>query len=109
MMMLNSDDWTQMASDLVDIRDDNVVSVVLRRGSSSLDAQSVRVARSGARGGARSSEGAEEQRGQVLVAGDTSLDIEVGDRFTYGGILYRVTFVRPNQRAGIMAEAEAVE
>lgn len=107
--MLSADDWSQMEDDLLAVRDDNAVSMIFRRGSSSLAAQSVRVARTGGRGGRRSSDGATEQRAQVIVAGDVDLDIQVDDRFTYEGVLYRVAFVRPNVRAAVVAEGEAVE
>jgi hypothetical protein len=44
------------------------------------------------------------------VAGGVDFDVQPGDRFTDGsGVLYRVTFVRPNRDAAMTAEAEAVE
>jgi hypothetical protein len=35
--------------------------------------------------------------------------LHVDDRFTVSGVLYRVTFVRPDRRIDTVAEAEAVE
>ena len=45
----------------------------------------------------------------MIVCGATTLDIQVDDRFTTGGVLYRVTLVRPNRSADTQAEAELVE
>jgi hypothetical protein len=107
--MLNSGDYTQMQADLLAVRDDRPASVAFRRGSTVIDAQTVRIARAGARGQvARNVEGS-ESRMEVVVLGDTTLDVEVGDRFTEGGVLYQVVFVRPNRSAGTMAECRAVE
>jgi hypothetical protein len=109
MGLLGSDDLTQMAGDLAEVRGDNQVSVVIRRGGSALGAQSVRVARMGGQGQERDSAGAQQAVGRVVVLGGLTLDIQPGDRFTVSGILYEVTFVRPNQDAAVIAEAKAVE
>lgn len=106
--MLTSNDWLRMKADLVQVRGDNEVAITIRRGSTTLSAQSVRIANVGS-GGRRESAGAEESRGNVVVMGPTTLDIQVDDRFTSGGWLYRVKLVRPNVRAAVMAEAEVVE
>jgi hypothetical protein len=46
----------------------------------------------------------------VVVLFGTSGNVQVGDRFNdSAGVLYEVSFVRPNRRAGVIAEAEAVE
>ena len=42
----------------------------------------------------------------VVVLGPTTFDVAIDDRFTLAGVLYRVTFVRPNRLAAIVAEAE---
>lgn len=106
--MLTSDDLSQMRADLLSVRDDNDVSIVIRRGETTLAAQTVRGARTGS-GGPRSSPGGQEARGGVVVLGSTGLDIQSGDRFTIGGVLYRVIFIRPNRTVATMAECEAVE
>ena len=109
--MLSAADWTQMTADLAAVRGDNAVSIVIRRGATTLAAQSMRIARinnSGQR--VAGSAAAVESRGRVVVLGGTTLDIQPGDRFNDGaGVLYRVVVVRPNRRAGVMAEAELVE
>ncbi len=106
--MLSTDDLTQMNSDLMNIRDDNDVSITIRRENETLDPQSVRIARL-LRGRSFDSEGGEEQRADVVVVGDTDFDVQVADRFTVNEILYRVTFIRPNQTVAKVAEAVAIE
>lgn len=105
---MNSTDWAAMASDLQAVRDDNAVSVALRRGNTTLAAQTVRIAR---RSGhqRRDSAAASQATTDVVVMGATTLDIQVGDRFTYNNVLYEVEFVRPNRRAATVAEATAIE
>lgn len=108
--MINSDDLTQMQADLATVRGDNESSITIRRGGTSLPAQPVRIARQGAQGQKRDSDGGEETRGRVVIVGGTTLDIQPGDRFNdANGVLYRVAFVRPNRLVMVVAEAEAVE
>jgi hypothetical protein len=107
--VISSDDLAQMQNDLADMRADNSVSLVFRRGETTLPAQTVRIARSGGRGSFRSGAASEEARGQVIVTGPTSLDVQVDDRFTYSAVLYRVTFIRPTRTVDTVAEADAVE
>ena len=111
MGLLSAGDWAQMAADLAEVRGDNEVSVVLRRGSTTVTAQNVRVARTG--GGSRvegTSNRSQESRGRAVVLGGTTQDIQPGDRFTdENGVVYRVVTARPNRRAGVMAECEVVE
>ena len=107
--MLTSNDWARMASDLTTIRDDNPVSITIRRGSTTLAAQTVRIAQTGMMGRQVDSGPAQESRGGVVVVGATTLDIAPDDRFNAGGLLYRVVLVRPNRRAAVVAEAELVE
>jgi hypothetical protein len=107
--MLSAADWTAMAADLALVRGDNPVSIVLRRGATTVAAQTVRVARINSAAGAARGNGSEEFRGRAVILGSTTLDIQVQDRFTLAGVVYRVTIVRPNRRAGVVAEAELVE
>lgn len=108
--MLDSTDWARMAADLVDIRGDHEISITIRRGSSTLDAQDVRIARTGGQGQRKDSEGAQESRGRAVVVGGTDFDVAPGDRFNDdAGVLYQVMLVRPNRRAAVVAEAEVVE
>ncbi|MGD9729961.1 MAG: hypothetical protein AB7R40_22190 [Nitrospiraceae bacterium] len=108
MGLMNSGDWAAMASDLQAVRDDNAVSITIRRGNSTLAAQTVRIAR---RSGyqRQDSAAATQATTAVVVMGAVALDIQVDDRFTHGGLLYEVGFVRPNRRAATVAEATAIE
>lgn len=99
-----------MAADLQSVRDDNPVSIEIRRGTATLPPQTVRLARQG-RINRRVDAGTIEQSEQrVVVLGDLTLDIQKGDRFNdESGELYEVDFVRPNRRAVIVAEARLVQ
>jgi len=45
-----------------------------------------------------------------VVVGGVGFNVRPGDRFNdANGVLYRVTFVRPNRLVMVVAEAEAVE
>jgi hypothetical protein len=106
--MLGSDDLAQMQADLKAVRDDNPVSITIRRGSTTLAAQTVRIAQRGA--GRRNQSGqASESQSNTVVLGETSLDIAVGDRFTVNGVLYQVVFVPVTRLASMTADIEAVE
>lgn len=108
--MISSDDLARMRADLAAIRQDHEVSVVLRRGSTVLAAQLVRVARQGAQARGYDAVTGEEVRGRVVVVGGVDFDVQPGDRFNDdNGTLYRVAFVRPNRRVAVIAEAEAVQ
>jgi len=110
MGLIGAGDLAQMAADIADVIGDRSEEIVIRRGDATLDTQSVRIARSGGRGGERRSDGAEERRGNVVVVGDTSFDVEPDDRFNDdNGVLYRVVLVRPNRSFSTVAEAEVVE
>jgi hypothetical protein len=106
--MLTSADRDAMRADLLQLRDERPVEIAIRRGATTLEAQTVRVERTRP-GSTRSGDQAREQRGDVVVLGGIDLDIEVNDRFTDNGILYEVIFVRPNKEFAVMAEATAVE
>ena len=100
-----------MQVDLLAVRSDREESVVIRRGSTSLAAQTVRIARAGTASGQRADVGTlEEAQQRVVVLGGITLDIRPGDRFNdLAGILYEVVAVRPNRRAAVMAEARVIQ
>ena len=106
--MLTSGDLTQIQADHLSIIGDNPSSIVIRRGDTTLDAQTVRIARVST-GRKSDSLGAQESRGGVIVAGDITFDVQTDDRFTHDGILYQVVFVQPNKTVRIVAEAEAIQ
>jgi len=107
MGLMSSADWAAMAGDTEQICDDNAVSIAIRRGGSTLAGQSVRIAGNGS-GRVNDTDGASQSVGTVVVLGSRTLDIQVGDRFTSGGQLYEVEFVRTNRMIGIMAQARMV-
>lgn len=105
--MLTAADFARQQADMAEIIGDNETSIVIRRGTTTLAAQTVRIERAGRALGRRVQSGqAEETRGNIIVGGEVGLDIQKDDRFTYNEQLYRVTFVRPNTQMGVQAEAE---
>lgn len=110
MGLISASDLVQMAADMAEVIGDRDESITIRRGTSMLAAQTVRIARAGGRGRELNSEGAEEKRGSVVVVGDTSFDVEPDDRFNdTAGVLYRVVLVRPRRDFMVVAEAEVIE
>ncbi len=109
MRFVTDADWTQMAVDRAQVRGDNEVSIVLRRGNAELAAQPVRIAGKGYSANRSQSDGAREVTNMVVVSGGTSFDAAIDDRFTHAGNLYRISFIRPNRRPGVTAEAVIVE
>jgi hypothetical protein len=108
--MLASDDLAQMQSDLAQVRGDREETITIRRGSNTLSAQTVRIARLGGQGREADSPGAQQSVARVVVLGATTLDIQPGDRFNDdNGVLYEVVAVRPNRGAAVIAEARVVE
>ncbi len=103
-------DWTQAAADLAAVRGDNAQSIVIRRGGTTLAAQSVRIARLGGQGIVQQDGQVRESRGRVVVLFGTNGNVQPGDRFNDGaGMLYEVVIVRPNRRAAVVAEAEVAQ
>ena len=108
--MLTAGDRAQMVADLLAIRDDNVILVVIRRKNVDLSAQSVRIARAGSVGSGVASGGATvESETSITILGAADLDIARGDRFTASGVLYEVDSVLPNRNHAIMARARMVQ
>lgn len=108
--MLSADDRTRMRADLLAVRNDRPVSIAIRRNGATLAAQTVRVARSGTgRTNVTDSAGAQASIGLVTVLGDTTLNIQPGDKFTAASILYEIVAVHPNRDAAVMAEARIIE
>lgn len=106
--MIGEDDLQQMQADLAAVRDDAPIAIQLRRGDVRLPDQTVRLTRGGS-GSRRSTDAAAESRDQVLILGAPALNIALGDRFTTGSILYRVTWINPDRRAATQARADVAE
>jgi head-tail adaptor len=102
-------DWLRIQQSLTAIRDMNAVSLVLRRGATTLAAQSFRVERKGNQSAQRGSAGAEQAETAVALLGAVTANIQAQDRFTLAGALYEVTLVHPNRLAGTQADAKVIE
>lgn len=90
------------------VRNLRAESITLRRGTGTVTAQSMRVERT-SRGRIYDIDRTSERRADVVINAAIGADIAVGDRFTSGGILYEVTFIRPNKSVATFAEAVAIE
>jgi len=102
---LSSADLTEMRATRQEIIGDNSTPIAIRRGDTTLAAQTVRLVFSG--GGESESEGFERGVAGVRVFGDTTLDIQRGDRFTVADNLYTVTAVTPNM-AGVCSRPSSL-
>ena len=108
--MLTDADRAYMTAGLRAIRDDRPVSIVIRRGNTTLAAQTVRIARGGnVQAGSSDTAGTQAAIAPVVVVGDAGLDIKPNDRFTVGGILYQVSAIHPNRDHGTQAQARMVQ
>lgn len=86
------------------IRQRNEVSLAMRRGSSTVNAQNMRIEYAGIRAIKFQSDAAREAKQAVFILGEPDMDIQVDDRLTYDGKLIRVAFVQPNRLAATIAE-----
>src|SRR3989304_10301983 len=101
--------WPQIADDMRAIRAENEVSLAIRRGASTLTAQSMRIEYAGPRSSRLQSDAARSAQQAMFILGEPDMDIAVGDRLTYPDILLQVVFIQPNRLACTIAEAIAVE
>ncbi len=101
--------WEQIKVHLRDVRADNENSIAIRRGSTELAAQAMRIEYAGSRGWRLQSDAARAAQQAVFILGEPDMNIAVEDRLTYNGILFRVVFIQPNRLAATIAEAVAVE
>lgn len=106
--MLSTADWTAMQADFAELRGDNSATITIRRGNTTVAAQTVRLTRGGTSGRAVDGRQTQESRGRALVWGDTTFNVQAEDRFTVAGVLYRVVLVQPQRRARVVAEVEQV-
>jgi hypothetical protein len=98
-----------MTADLQAIRDDNAVSVAFRRGATTLSTQTIRIAQAGRQAANVAGNELEASILDMTILGATTLDIQPGDRFTTGSVLYEVTAVAANKRSGTRARARMVQ
>ena len=97
-----------VAAMMTKVRNLRAESITLRRGTGTVTAQSMRLERT-SRGRAYDSTTGSERRADVVINAAVGANIALGDRFTSGGILFEVTFIRPNKSVATFAEAVAVE
>jgi len=100
--------WEAMQSDLRAIRAENEVSLSIRRGSTDLTAQPMRIEYAGSRGSRLQSDAARQAQQAVFILGEPDMNIAVDDRLTYDSFLFQVVFVQPNRLAATIAEAIAI-
>lgn len=109
MGLMTTADWAAMAADLAEIRVDNQVSITLRRGSTTVAAQNVRIAQAGRQAANLATGEMEAALFEMTILGATTLDIQPQDRFTVNGVLYEVSAVATNERAGLRSRARVVQ
>lgn len=102
-------DWTKAAADLRKVRAENEVNLQIRRGSSTLDAQPMRIEYAGIRAFNLQSDAARSAKQAVYILGEPDMDIQAEDRLTYNGHLIRVVFVQLNRLAATIAEGTVEE
>ena len=91
------------------IRARNEVSLVIRRGDSSLSAQDMRIEFSGVRAFALQSDAARNATQPVFILGEPDMDIQKDDRLTHDGKLIRIVFIQLNRLAATIAEGVVEE
>lgn len=102
-------DNTELTAALSEVRNDNATSIVIRRGATTLAAQSVRIAQAGRQAAREAGGELEAALFDMTMLGATTLDIAPADRFTVNGMLYEVTAVAANKAAGVRARARVVQ
>jgi hypothetical protein len=107
--MLTASDRAMLKAALLAIRNDRPVTITIRRGTATLAAQVVRIAKTTKLPANTASTGTEAVTTGVTVLGDASLDIQPSDRFTVDGQLYQVVNVHPNRDYAVMAEVRLVQ
>jgi len=86
------------------IRARNEVSLAIRRGSSTLTAQSMRIEYAGSRAARLQSDAARAATQAVFILGEPDMDIQAEDRLTHDGKLIKVVFIQLNRLAATIAE-----
>lgn len=109
MATLTAADLAVIENDVAQLIAENPQSVAVRRGDITLPVQTVRVVKRSGSYRRASTEGAREVRQAITVVGAKTLDLDIDDRFSVAGRLYRVNSVHPDRRAFTQAEAELVQ
>ncbi len=105
---MDADELAEIQNALLDVISEAAVSLALRRGGTTLAAQSVRIG--GGQGGRRTyGTHTSETRADVVIGGATDLDIQIDDEFNLDESLYQVRYVHPNRMFMTRAEAQRVQ
>ena len=91
------------------IRARNEVSLSIRRGSSTLTAQDMRIEYAGSRGMRLQSDAARAATQAVFILGEPDMDIQAEDRLTYQSKLIKVVFIQVERQFATIAEGEVEE
>jgi hypothetical protein len=91
------------------IRGRNEVSVAIRRGSSTLTAQAMRIEYAGSRGFRVQSDAARAATQAVFILGEPDMDIQAEDRLTYQSKLIKVVFIQVERQFATIAEGVVEE
>jgi hypothetical protein len=86
------------------IRARNEVSLVIRRASTTLAAQDMRIEMVGPRGARLQSDAARAATQAVFILGEHDMNIQPEDRLTYEGHLIKIVFIQLNREFGTIAE-----
>jgi hypothetical protein len=86
------------------IRARKEVSLVIRRGATTLSAQLMRIDPAGPRGSRLQSDAARAATQAVFILGEHDMNIQPEDRLTYEGHLIKVVFIQLNRDVGTIAE-----
>lgn len=105
MPVLDDNDIQEIRNARAEVRADNIQSIVLRRGRTTLAPQDFRVELSGNEPDRLMSDGTQEQRSKALLDGEIDADVQPEDRFTLNGYVYQVIFVSPRRETGTLAKA----
>ncbi len=91
------------------IRARNEFSLAIRRGSSTLNAQLMRIEFAGSRGLKLQSDAARAATQAVFILGEPDMDIQPEDRLTYQSRLIKVVFIQVERQFGTIAEGVVEE
>lgn len=76
---------------------DDSTSITIKRGGSTLAAQTVRLLIPSSSGFERGSAGGEQAEADLIILGTSTLDVQREDRFTVNSQWYEVVYVAPEQ------------
>jgi hypothetical protein len=100
---------TARAGDVTREIADDPASITVMRGQSDLSAQTVRLLQPSGRAREGGTAGGEEATADLIVLGESDLDLQRGDRFYHSSQLYEVMYVNPSLTGRVEAQARQVQ